>query len=84
MENEKAIQEDLDRAQADLEVKVGQLKTAVMDKLETPKRIISKVEHAVATLRAHPALIIGAVVGTMAGALLLLHLFQRHAMRHAR
>ncbi|HEX2690414.1 MAG TPA: hypothetical protein VHN14_27555 [Kofleriaceae bacterium] len=61
MQDDKIIQEDLDRAQADLEVKVGQLKTAVMDKLETPRRVVSMVEKAIASVRSHPVAIACAI-----------------------
>jgi hypothetical protein len=57
MQDDKAIQEDLDRAQADLEFKVGQLKAVVMDKLEKPRRVIAAVRDAIAFVRAHPALL---------------------------
>ena len=67
MQDEKAIQEHLDRAQADLEFKVGQLKTVVMDKLETPRRVASAVKGVVGFVQAHPA-----AVACVIAALLLL------------
>ena len=82
MQNDKALQEDLDRAQADLEVKVGQLKAVVMDKLETPKRVVSGVEATIAFMRAHPALIAGAVAGILLGPGLFRLLRGRHATAH--
>lgn len=77
MQDEKAIQERLDRAQADLELKVGQLKTAVIDKLEAPRRLASAVEDVVAFVRAHPA----AVACVVAAVLLLAR--ARRARAHA-
>jgi hypothetical protein len=75
MQQDEAIQADLDRAQADLERKVGQLKTAVIDKLELPRRVISAVEDVVAFVRAHPA----AIACAIAAVLLLSHARRAHA-----
>jgi hypothetical protein len=74
-QDDKAIQEHLDRAQADLERKVGQLKTAVIDKLETPRRVVSAVEDVVAFVRAHPA----AIACVIAALLLLSRARRAHA-----
>jgi hypothetical protein len=78
MQDDKAIQEDLDRAQADLEFKVGQLKVVVMHKLEKPRRVVAAVQEAIAFVRAHPALLACAAVTV------LLLLRWRRAMAHTR
>lgn len=77
-QDDKAIQEHLDRTQADLELKVGQLKTVVIDKLEMPRRVASAVRDIVAFVRAHPA-----AIACVAAAVLLL-VRARRASAHAR
>lgn len=73
--DDEAIQANLDRAQADLERKVGQLKTVVLDKLEMPRRLVAAVEDVVAFVRAHPT----AIACAIAAVLLLAHARRAHA-----
>jgi hypothetical protein len=47
MRDPKELQIELDAAQADLQVHLGQLKHLVEDKLERPRHIVEEVRHAV-------------------------------------
>ena len=47
MRDPKELQIELDAAQADLQMHLGQLKHLVEEKLERPKHVIEEVKHAV-------------------------------------
>jgi len=72
------VQQELDAAQADLEVKVGQLKQLFAEKLETPKKILHSVEHPITFIRKH------AVVAAVVGVGLVLLIWRRRARAHMR
>jgi hypothetical protein len=57
------VQRELDAAQADLAVKVGELKHVITDKLEVPKRIIHATEKPIAFIRAHAVVIAAVAAG---------------------
>jgi len=73
------VQQELDAAQADLEVKVGQLKQLFAEKLETPKKIIHTVEQPLTFVRKHVA-----VVAAVVGVGLVLLIWRRRARAHIR
>lgn len=73
------VQQELDAAQADLEVKVHQLKQLFAEKLETPKKIIHTVEQPITFVRNHLA-----VVAAVVGVGLVLWMWRRRAVSHVR
>jgi hypothetical protein len=51
MRDPKELQQELDAAQADLQVHLGQLKHLVEEKLERPREIVEEVKHVVEVAR---------------------------------
>jgi hypothetical protein len=85
MRDPKELQTELDAAQADLQLHLGQLKHLVQEKLERPKHVVEEVRHAVeiaqkpfAWLHDHALLaLLGALVAGAATGLLVHELKQR-------
>ena len=70
MRDDKVIQHELDAAQADLERRVGQLKEALVDKLEMPVRVLDYSRSVMAVIDRNPLAATAAafVIGLLLGA----------------
>lgn len=73
------VQQELDAAQADLEVKVHQLKQLFQAKLETPKKVIHAVEQPISFVKQHFKVVAAAV-----GVAVVLLIWRRRANAHIR
>jgi ElaB/YqjD/DUF883 family membrane-anchored ribosome-binding protein len=78
MTDDKAIQADMHRAEADLEDKLGQLKDMVKDKIETPKHVIETAEKPISWIAANPYLAAGIAAAAGVGLYVLRALWHRH------
>ncbi len=61
MRDARELQIEIDAAQADLEAKVGELKAILLDKVETPRKVIDATRNVVDWLRRHLWMVVGAV-----------------------